>query len=252
MKTLTLRASKSRKQTAKLNKTIVSMMLLYSLILALPGCTLLSRSPRLVDCKLRSQELTELQNAAILNYSFLLKVSSVRTKKGGFKNDFTGFVLPVYGNWCGPGYPPNGENPDPVDKLDAVCKEHDLCYETLGYLSCACDQLLLESLERAIQSRQDYSACTTHGKEMEVQNKIFQLIAGYFKTSACKRGCKEFGDTKVCDASIGNKIRAYDTPGLVREDTLLWIQQLEAELKGNTKNIERIDREMVHEDEDSK
>ena len=127
-----------------------------------------------------------------------------------------------------------------------------MCYGTLGYFSCACDQLLLESLERAIQSRQDYSACTTDGKEMEVQNKTFQFIAGYFKTSACKHGCKEFGDTKVCDASIGNKTRAYDTPGLVREDTLRWIQQLEAELKGNTKNIERIDREMAHEDEDSK
>jgi hypothetical protein len=35
--------------------------------------------------------------------------------------------LPVYGNWCGLGYPPAGTFPPPVDAFDAACMRHDLC-----------------------------------------------------------------------------------------------------------------------------
>lgn len=40
-------------------------------------------------------------------------------------------VFPVYGNWCGPGYPAAGENPTPIDIVDEACKVHDL-----GYTEC--------------------------------------------------------------------------------------------------------------------
>jgi hypothetical protein len=35
--------------------------------------------------------------------------------------------LPVYGNWCGPDYPPAGAMPPPVDVFDAACMRHDFC-----------------------------------------------------------------------------------------------------------------------------
>ena len=51
-------------------------------------------------------------------------------------------VFPIYGNWCGPGYPAAGENPTPIDIVDQACKVHDL-----GYTECAQrdDQLMCEA-----------------------------------------------------------------------------------------------------------
>ena len=55
--------------------------------------------------------------------------------------------LPVYGNWCGPGY---GEgNGAPIDALDAACMEHDKCYERTHYNKC--DQALVDTINSKIQ-----------------------------------------------------------------------------------------------------
>ena len=45
------------------------------------------------------------------------------------------YGLPVYGNWCGPGY----GSGTPIDYLDAACKAHDVCYGRDGYFNCDCD-----------------------------------------------------------------------------------------------------------------
>jgi hypothetical protein len=34
--------------------------------------------------------------------------------------------MPIYGNWCGVGYPAAGY-PPPIDVFDAACMRHDLC-----------------------------------------------------------------------------------------------------------------------------
>ena len=48
--------------------------------------------------------------------------------------------VPVYGNWCGPGY----GSGDPVDYLDAACKAHDECYgKAATYFDCDCDLALI-------------------------------------------------------------------------------------------------------------
>ena len=60
-----------------------------------------------------------------------------------------GIGLPVYGNWCGPGY---GGSGSPVDDVDRACMIHDNCYGAKGYFNCSCDQELVTSLERAINS----------------------------------------------------------------------------------------------------
>lgn len=52
--------------------------------------------------------------------------------------------IPVYGNWCGPGY---GKG-SPVDRLDIACMHHDKCYERVGYLKCSCDQDLIDEIDR--------------------------------------------------------------------------------------------------------
>lgn len=40
----------------------------------------------------------------------------------------------IYGEWCGPGYPPGDRNyitpfPEPIDNLDGCCMQHDKCYD---------------------------------------------------------------------------------------------------------------------------
>ncbi|HWP93360.1 MAG TPA: hypothetical protein VNN20_14295 [Thermodesulfobacteriota bacterium] len=58
--------------------------------------------------------------------------------------------VPVYGNYCGPGFgDPTGNTP-PIDAVDAVCREHDLCYGRRGYLDCQCDRNLIAYMPGAI------------------------------------------------------------------------------------------------------
>lgn len=53
--------------------------------------------------------------------------------------------LPVWGNWCGPGYSGPGA---PIDILDSICMQHDKCYEQRGYFSCYCDDVLKAEINR--------------------------------------------------------------------------------------------------------
>jgi len=58
--------------------------------------------------------------------------------------------LPVYGRYCGPGFgDPTGMTP-PIDAVDAVCREHDLCYGRRGYFDCRCDRNLIQSMPGAV------------------------------------------------------------------------------------------------------
>jgi hypothetical protein len=58
--------------------------------------------------------------------------------------------MPVYGSWCGKGYPSEGYSPTAVDSWDEACEEHDECY---GYAEGdpaalrACDDEFLDELE---------------------------------------------------------------------------------------------------------
>lgn len=49
------------------------------------------------------------------------------------KNDVSADIsLPIYGNWCGPGY----GSGTPIDGMDACCQYHDYCYGSQCYYSC--------------------------------------------------------------------------------------------------------------------
>jgi len=50
------------------------------------------------------------------------------------------FDMPIYGNWCGLNYPADPSiAAEPIDDLDAACKQHDICYESRGMYDCSCD-----------------------------------------------------------------------------------------------------------------
>ncbi len=81
-------------------------------------------------------------------------VASGLAKTGALDNRLASRLLslPVYGNYCGRGHgDPTGDKP-PVDAVDAVCREHDLCYARLGDFDGRCDRALVERMPSAIAS----------------------------------------------------------------------------------------------------
>jgi hypothetical protein len=56
--------------------------------------------------------------------------------------------IPVYGNFCGPGY--GDQSLDAVDAVDQQCKIHDACFDSKGYFDCGCDRALLENMHQAL------------------------------------------------------------------------------------------------------
>ena len=63
--------------------------------------------------------------------------------------------FPVYGNWCGSGYPKDGDNPPVWDAFDLACKRHDRCYDRLGAGEKSCDAHLVTEL-RALYRQYGY------------------------------------------------------------------------------------------------
>jgi hypothetical protein len=63
------------------------------------------------------------------------------------RSDMRG-TFPVYGNWCGPDHPKllAGNEPPPIDSIDAACMRHDKCYAENTYFSCSCDVKLWSEL----------------------------------------------------------------------------------------------------------
>lgn len=51
----------------------------------------------------------------------------------------------VHGNWCGP----KADRGDVMDKLDAMCRRHDLCARREGIFRCSCDLAFMQELRHA-------------------------------------------------------------------------------------------------------
>lgn len=58
--------------------------------------------------------------------------------------------LPIYGNYCGPGHGDPAYRTPPVDAVDAVCMDHDRCYDARGYFNCGCDYALITRMPFAV------------------------------------------------------------------------------------------------------
>lgn len=78
-------------------------------------------------------------------------------------------AIPIYGNWCGPGY----GGGDPTDAVDQACMVHDLCYDSDGYSACSCDAALVRALR-------DTSVPTLRGELTRL------LILTYFSAGPCR------------------------------------------------------------------
>ncbi|MBC1211013.1 hypothetical protein HB815_08720 [Listeria booriae] len=77
--------------------------------------------------------------------------------------------IPVWGNWCGPGY----GGGKPKDRLDAGCKAHDLCYGKRDYFACSCDR----DLQKHIRNNTKY---------MKAKEKAAAIAIGmWFRNAPC-------------------------------------------------------------------
>lgn len=92
--------------------------------------------------------------------------------------------MPICGNWCGSGYPAPNSNPPAIDKLDEVCRFHDLCYRKYGNYNCKCDEALVKFIR--------------HGRPIvSLSAKEMQIVL-LFMGSPCRGGCKVFKSHQVC------------------------------------------------------
>ena len=105
----------------------------------------------------------------------------------GLSKDDRG-VLPVCGNWCGPGHPKKNATPEPVDYVDAACKHHEECYETNGFANCECDRAFREELRIGFEKygRPD-GTCDFLRGWIPGMTTSFDLMDKYFKLSYCKQ-----------------------------------------------------------------
>jgi hypothetical protein len=83
-----------------------------------------------------------------------IPVAAELAKLGSSDNQSTPqqLSLPVYGNYCGPGHDDHTGKTPPVDAVDAVCREHNMCYRRLGSFDSRCDRDLIKSMPAAIAS----------------------------------------------------------------------------------------------------
>ncbi|MCG7391429.1 hypothetical protein MHY87_00720 [Microvirga sp. ACRRW] len=77
-----------------------------------------------------------------------LILASPVSARSGISNPQTSAPL-FHGNWCGAG---DANRASPIDRLDAACRAHDLCYERVGRGACICDQALLKATAALIRN----------------------------------------------------------------------------------------------------
>jgi hypothetical protein len=56
-----------------------------------------------------------------------------------------------HGNYCGPFHGDDSYMKPPVDHMDALCRQHDLCYDKNKYSDCACDFLFVNEIEEMME-----------------------------------------------------------------------------------------------------
>lgn len=72
-------------------------------------------------------------------------------------------AFPAYGNWCGPGY----RLEIPIDILDKGCKNHDMCYRSVGYHKCSCDKTFLRYVKIIIERWLEH-----HRKQWQMLSRV--------------------------------------------------------------------------------
>jgi hypothetical protein len=65
--------------------------------------------------------------------------------------------------WCGPGH----GSGTPIDILDKVCKNHDMCYRSVGYHKRSYDKTFLRYVKKIIERWLEH-----HRKQWQMLSKL--------------------------------------------------------------------------------
>jgi Phospholipase A2 len=144
-------------------------------------------------------DLEDCSHKPILGFYFAQSLPQAGVEfsiESGKDLDPSKITFEIYGNWCGPNHPRTGLFPKPYDKLDALCKAHDQCYEKSGYSDCVCDKVLIYSIAAAQALKSDYVKCRRNKKPSREQNPFYQIIKGHFEVEYKKRGCLTLDKSK--------------------------------------------------------
>lgn len=77
--------------------------------------------------------------------------------------------VPIWGNWCDPGRGGGKAK----DRLDSLCRTHDLRYGKKGYFACSCNRALGQG--HKFKRIEDEKCGETYGA----------VVSVYFKASPC-------------------------------------------------------------------
>jgi hypothetical protein len=100
----------------------------------------------------------------------------------------------IYGNWCG-----NNRGSGPaIDRVDAVCRRHDKCYDSRGNLDCSCDRELLRRMPGAIAHSSTSGAGRRAGR---------RILAFFVANPVCL--CH-----RICLPFLGCRRAPFPVPGL--------------------------------------
>ncbi len=90
----------------------------------------------------------------------------------------TAAFTPTYGRYCGGGHSQADKSIPGIDRMDAACRIHDICYRDNGYSQCACDRALLAALRQP-------SLCS--GVSNPISCRLYQAGAGsLFSSMPCR------------------------------------------------------------------
>lgn len=114
---------------------------------------------------------------------------------------------PVHGHYCGPGHGDSSYRTPPRDPVDAVCMEHDKCYDDKGYLHCDCDRELLSKMPGAIAAPGSDEPAKLAGV----------ATIGWFATSPCdckREVCVNVPFCNIRGCGVRRECQTIHAPGI--------------------------------------
>ncbi|MET0065742.1 MAG: hypothetical protein ABW076_05305 [Candidatus Thiodiazotropha sp.] len=125
---------------------------------------------------------------------FALKAEEIHPESPATSADAKTSLMPTYGNWCGRDHPQNPENAQaPIDRLDEICRNHDLCYLERGHMACECDSQFNKEIVSGL-----------HENRFTGSTKLLaHTFRAYFRGSPCVGSSKDkLAPTRILSAVV--------------------------------------------------
>ena len=110
----------------------------------LGACSRRAKKSAIAECRRNGGENCRASNYQCTYKYFDVPVQIYRTSIDVLNVSAYGWRRVIYGNYCGRGSRPG----NPIDVVDAICKNHDECWRRRGRWDCDCDRQLVRAARR--------------------------------------------------------------------------------------------------------